>query len=293
MSGKSGSGKTALMCSWISDLTRRGKRVVIWHSAEDTHAMWERRIELMGGDLRFVRFVESRSKVWDVLKDQNLPEVVVIDPLQQFIPAGAKNDEMVQFDLNWLTARAAKHGLAIVAIMHWKEHYTDKLVGSEAVWQIARIVHKVEKGARENHWVLRRVRAQNARTDWVRHFHTYSTGPNEPVLAQFDSAWEPPGDGAQDQQSEMERFILEVTGGKPYPITNLMRSIREAGGEYNYRSQMTPWFRRNSWRRIIAGWAGAHYVVPPGYRWNRGNKQEDHRTLAEKGVRARRRECVD
>src|SRR5262249_7828280 len=25
MSGKSGSGKTALMCSWISDLTRRGK----------------------------------------------------------------------------------------------------------------------------------------------------------------------------------------------------------------------------------------------------------------------------
>src|SRR5262249_41551866 len=84
MTGKSGSGKTALMCSWISDLTRRGKRVVIYHSAEDTHAMWERRIELMGGDLRFVRFVESRSKVWDVLKDQNLPEVVVIDPLQQF-----------------------------------------------------------------------------------------------------------------------------------------------------------------------------------------------------------------
>ena len=79
ISGKSGHGKTALTCAIIADLTRQGKHVVIWHSAEDTHAMWERRIELMGGDLRFVRFVESRSKLWDVLKDENPPDVVVID----------------------------------------------------------------------------------------------------------------------------------------------------------------------------------------------------------------------
>jgi AAA domain len=228
LGGYGGTGKTAIICNVIADRTRRGEHVVIWHSGEDSQAKWERRIELMGGVMALVHFVETQAEVWKVLNASDPPALLVIDPLQQFLDSGGKNDEAVRTNMNELTRLAAKNCMGVVAIMHWKEHYRDKLVGSEVVWQIARMIHKVERGDAENNWILRRVRSQDAPLNWFRRFHTYKLDPNDPVLAKFDSTqWEPAAKETEEQ--EIDRFILETTEGRPYPVRNLRKDVGEHG----------------------------------------------------------------
>jgi ATPase family protein associated with various cellular activities (AAA)/AAA domain-containing protein len=265
--GYGGTGKTALICNVIADNTRRGKHVVIWHSGEDSQAKWERRIELNGGVMALVHFVETQAEVWAVLEASDPPAMLVIDPLQQFLDSGAKNDEAVQKNMNELTRLAAKNSMAVVAIMHWKEHYRDKLVGSEVVWQIARMIHRVERGDAENNWILRRVRSQDAPLNWFRRFYTYKLDPNDPVLAKFASTqWEPAAKETEEQ--EIDRFILETTEGRPHPVRNLRKDVGEHG-QWNYPRRIVPHLkRRMGWKQIrVGGYQGPQYWYPPDYRW--------------------------
>jgi ATPase family associated with various cellular activities (AAA)/AAA domain len=269
ISGYGGTGKTALICNVIADRTCRGEHVVIWHSGEDSQAKWERRIELMAGVMALVHFVETQAEVWAVLNATDPPAMLVIDPLQQFLDSGAKNDEAVQTNMNELTRLTQKNCMAIVAIMHWKEHYRDKLVGSEATWQIARMVHKVEKGQGPHGWILRRVRSQDAPLNEFLRFHTYKTDPNEPVLAKFDTTtWERDTQGKGAEAERIEAFILETTGGHIYSVRGMKWEVQDHG-EWNYRRDIAPWFRSHGWQ-IVRGAFGAHHcLVPPNYRWHK------------------------
>jgi len=99
--------------------------------------------------------------------------------------------------------------MAVLGIMHWKQHYRDKLVGSEAVWQVVRNIHKIERGEAENDWILRRVRSQDAPLNWFRRFHTHKLGQNDPVLAKLDSTqWEPAAKETEEQ--EIDRFLQHM-----------------------------------------------------------------------------------
>ena len=216
--------------------------------------MWERRIQLMGGFLAFVRFAETQRKVWDVLNDPNPPAMLVIDPLQQFLKSGGKNDEAVQNNLNEMTRHAAKNNMAIVCVMHWKEHYRDKLVGSEAVKQVVKVIHKIEQGRGKNNWILRRVRSQNAQLNEFVRFHTYKLNPNDPVLAKFDTrTWEAATLGKEGEEEEIEPFILETTeGAGGYPTAWLLGPNGDVPRPADSQSHE----RRGDYAAIIATQAG-------------------------------------
>jgi AAA domain len=124
-------GKTALACNIVAERSRQGKHILIWHSGEDSDAKWARRIERMGGKLAYVRFAADLMHLWAALEWES-PDLVVIDPLQQFIGGGAKNDESTRNVMNELTREARRLDIPIIAVMHRKAHYHQgKLVGSE------------------------------------------------------------------------------------------------------------------------------------------------------------------
>jgi hypothetical protein len=281
-SGLAGSGKTALVCRIIAELSQRGRHVVVWHSSEDSRAKWTRRIELMGGVPALVRFADKHEEVWRVLQADDAPTLLVIDPLQQFIGGGAKNDEASRLVMNELTKRATLRRMAIVGIIHWKQHYQNKLVGSEAVSQIARLIHKVEQGQGRNNWLLRRVKAQDAEVECVLRFHTYKTANDEPVLAKFDSrVWEKSADGRFAEVEEIERFIDETTHRSPVPVS-FVRALKTHGW-MKYDAHVKPWFKRSGWRSVRTGYQGSYYWAPPGFRFHdkRWERQQEGGTWVE------------
>jgi hypothetical protein len=262
-------GKTALACNIVAERSRQGKHILIWHSGEDSDAKWARRIERMGGKLAYVRFAADLMHLWAALEWES-PDLVVIDPLQQFIGGGAKNDESTRNVMNELTREARRLDIPIIAVMHRKAHYHQgKLVGSEAVEQVARIIHSVERGRREYEWVLRRAFATDAPAGETMRFHTYTTGPDEPVLAAFDSGWEAPEEDTQDKEEAVERYIRELTKDRPIPVRSVKKDVADHAW-IKYRPHLERAFPRMGYRSVRAGAFsfGVWYWVPSGWRYH-------------------------
>jgi len=53
--------------------SKGGKHVLIYRSAEDSISKWNRRIELMGGNLDHVSYADNAKQVWSILESADPP----------------------------------------------------------------------------------------------------------------------------------------------------------------------------------------------------------------------------
>ena len=158
-------GKSSVAGYIAADQTRRGKRVVIYRSAEDSKAKWNRRIELMGGSLDLVADVDDTRQVWSILESHDAPDLLIIDPLQQFLGAGTNYGPTARAMMNDLTRHADKHQMAIIGVIHWAA-YRNKIMGHEEIARIARIHLKIEKADDPYRWILKRIKSNDAAPNW-------------------------------------------------------------------------------------------------------------------------------
>src|SRR5215831_20533469 len=84
LTGPSGQGKSSVAGSMAAAQSKGGKHVLIYRSAEDSISKWNRRIELMGGNLDNVAYADNAKQVWSILESADPPALLILDPLQQF-----------------------------------------------------------------------------------------------------------------------------------------------------------------------------------------------------------------
>ena len=64
------------------------------------------------------------------------PDLLIIDPLQQFLGAGTNYGPIARAMMNDLTRCADKHQVAIIGVIHWAA-YRNKIMGHEEIARIA------------------------------------------------------------------------------------------------------------------------------------------------------------
>jgi AAA domain len=265
-------GKSSVAGYIAADQTRRGKRVVIYRSAEDSKTKWNRRIELMDGSLDLVSYVDDPRQVWSILESHDAPDLLIIDPLQQFLGAGVNYGPIARAMMNDLTRHADKHQMAIIGVIHWTA-YRNKIMGHEEIGRIARVHLKIEKGDGAHRWILKRIKSNDAAPNWFLRFCTYRNNADdtEPAQVRFDSmTWEPSPDSVERDAEEIERYIRDMTGDAPYPVKKLESDVKNHGW-IKYRRDVVPWLKRNGWKSTRAGRRGSFWWLPNfgrGYAWN-------------------------
>src|SRR5262249_43775131 len=254
-----------------AEKTGRGKRVVIYRSAEDSKAKWNRRIELMGGCLDLVSYIDDARRVWSILESHDAPDLLIIDPLQQFLGAGTNYGPIARAMMNDLTRHADKHQMAIIGVIHWAE-YRNKIMGHEEIARIARVHLKIEKGDGVHRRILKRIKSNDAAPNWFLRFCTYCKDAEgaEPAQVRFDAmTWEPSPDSVERDAEEIERYIRDMTGDAPYPVKKL-ESDGKNHGWIKFRRDVVPWLKRNRWKSLRAGRRGTFWWLPKlgrGYVW--------------------------
>jgi predicted ATP-dependent serine protease len=140
-----------------ADQTRRGKRVVIYRSAEDSKTKWNRRIELMDGSLDLVSYVDDPRQVWSILESHDAPDLLIIDPLQQFLGAGVNCGPIARTMMKDLTTHANTHQMAIIGVIHWAE-YRNKSWGRRSSRS-----SQDRNGDGAHRWILKRIKSNDER----------------------------------------------------------------------------------------------------------------------------------
>jgi len=253
--GVSGVGKSSLVGYIAAAITKENKHAVIYRSDEDSQAKWDKRIKLMGGNLDFLHYVHDQAQVLAILQANDAPALLVIDPLQQYLGSGVKNDEAARKSMNELTRLAAKNHMGIVGIIHWKE-YRNKVMGSDAIVQIARHCLKIERCDSEHGRTLRVFKSQDAPVEEFLKFRTFKVNPDddtEPAQVKFESTnWEKAIDSKEADLADIERYIIELTKGLPTRVKWVQDEV-ESQGWINYRRDIVPWMKRNGWKSIRGG----------------------------------------
>jgi hypothetical protein len=267
LTGIEGHGKTTIAGRVIADYTRRGKWVLIYWSAEEPAAKWNRRIALMGGDIDYLLFTNDAQKVWSILNSNDAPDLLYIDALQEFMDCATYYGPKARKIMNRLTAHATANGIPIMAGPHWdvgRKH----IMGSKEIHRIARVHLKVERIEDGNHrGRLIRTKTHEVPPNYFLTFRTYKTRPddiNEPAQVVFESmTWQRQVAGNEARALEIAQFARDTTEGKPYPARRLKRQVTDEGS-WNYRREITPWLRDHGWKLEMAGQRGHRYWVPPG-----------------------------
>jgi hypothetical protein len=246
LTGPSGQGKSSVAGSMAAAQSNAGKHVLIYRSAEDSISKWNRRIELMGGNLDNLAYTDNAKQVWSILESADPPALLILDPLQQFLGIGVNNGAAARASMNLLTELAAKHSMVMLGVIHWKE-YADKLMGSDEIRNIARVILKFEHAGSENGKILRRVKSNDAPANMFVRFRTLKIKADDPPQVEWESKdWQEATDGREADEREIETFLRNLHRDLPIQVEWIKKEVEDHGW-MNYKRHVSPWFKRNGW----------------------------------------------